>query len=90
MLLVLHIAAALSGIGLSTYALVRPSLLKIRISYFAVMITVLSGTIIIIKDHLGILSVCLSGLLYVGSTIGALTLANRRLAKQSAKISSHR
>jgi hypothetical protein len=82
MLLILHIAAALSGIGLTTYAYVSPSISKIKLSYLMVMLTIASGTAIIIKDHLSILSVCLSGLLYIGFTVSGLIAASRRLARQ--------
>lgn len=82
MLLLVHIIAALGGIGMSTYSFLSPSQAKIRSSYILVMLTVLSGTIIIIKNHLSILSVCLSGLLYIGFTVSGLVAASHRLAKQ--------
>jgi hypothetical protein len=82
MLLVIHVLAALSGIGLSTYSFLSPSLSKIRLSYGLVMLTLASGTVIIIKNHLSILSVCLSGLLYIGFTVSGLVAASHRLAKQ--------
>jgi hypothetical protein len=82
MLLVIHVLAALSGIGMSTYSFLSPSLSKIRFSYGLVMLTLASGTVIIIKNHLSILSVCLSGLLYIGFTVSGLVAASHRLAKQ--------
>jgi hypothetical protein len=86
MLLALHIIAALAGIGMSTYSLLSPSHAKIRASYFMVLLTILSGTIIIIRDHLSIMSVCLSGLLYVGFTVSSLLAASRRLARQEQRL----
>jgi hypothetical protein len=86
MLLVLHILVALSGIVMSSFSLISPSLPKIRFSYGLVMLTVLSGAVIVITKHLSILSVCLSGLLYVGFTVSGLIAASHRLAKQSQKI----
>jgi hypothetical protein len=86
MILVIHIIAALAGIGLSTYSFLSPSIAKIRLSYLAVLLTILSGTIIVIKDHLSILSVCLSGLLYVGFTVSGLVGAQHKLARQTQKI----
>jgi len=85
MLLVLHIIAALGGIGASTYALYQPSVLRIRVSAILVSLTVISGSIIVIKEHLSIMSVCLSGLLYVGYTASALLLSAHRLAKQAKR-----
>jgi hypothetical protein len=82
MLLILHVSAALAGIGMSTYSFISPSLARIRFSFGLVLLTVASGTVIIIKNHLSILSVCLSGLLYIGFTISGLVAASHRLAKQ--------
>ena len=82
MLLVIHILAALGGIGMSTYSFLTPSLAKFRVSYALVMMTFMTGTIIIVKDNLSILSVCLSGLLYIGFTVSGLIAASHRLAKQ--------
>jgi hypothetical protein len=88
MLLVLHIIAALGGIIMTTFSFLSPSLPRIRFSYGLVMLTVLSGTVIIIRDHLSILSVCLSGLLYIGFTVSGLIAAGHRLAHQTEKSSS--
>jgi hypothetical protein len=85
MLLVLHIVAALSGIGLTTYSYLFPSTTKIRVSYGFVLLTIASGSAIIIRDHLSILSVCLSGLLYIGFTVSGLIAASHKLAKQTQK-----
>lgn len=85
MLLVVHIVAALAGIGMSTYSYLSPSLYKIKSSYGLVLLTIASGTVIIIKNHVSILSVCLSGLLYIGFTVSGLVAAQHKLAKQSQK-----
>jgi hypothetical protein len=84
MLLVLHIVAALGGIVMSSYAVLSPSIRKIRLSGGLVFLTVASGTAIIIERHLGLVSACVSGLLYVGFTASALVAAARRLAKENA------
>jgi hypothetical protein len=86
MLLVIHILAALSGIAMTTYSFITPSHSKINISYGLVLATIASGTVIIIKDHLSILSVCLSGLLYIGFTVSGLIAASHRLARQRQSI----
>lgn len=84
MLLLLHIVIAVSGIILSTITYFLPSRNKIRFCSLLVAATVASGTVIIIRQHLSIMSVCLSGLLYIGFTAGALIAASRRLAKDHA------
>lgn len=67
---------------MSSLSLLSPSLSRIRLSYGLVLATVASGTAIVIREHLSILSVCLSGLLYVGFTVSGLIAARRRLARQ--------
>lgn len=52
----------------------------------AVFLTIATGTAIILIKHLSILSVCLSGLLYIGFTVSGLVAASRKLARQTAKI----
>jgi len=89
MLLIIHIFAALAGIGMSTYSYLAPSVSKIRYSYGLVLLTIASGTVIIIKNHVSILSVCLSGLLYIGFTVSGLVAAQHKLAKVESKISKN-
>jgi Ca2+/Na+ antiporter len=86
MLLLAHIVSAVLGIVLSTVSLISPSSYRIRASYLFVLGTIATGTIIIIKDHLSILSVCLSGLLYIGFTVSSLVAASHRLARQRNSI----
>lgn len=86
MLLIFHVIVALAGIGLSTYAYISPAAGKIRLAYGAVLLTIASGTVMTVIDHLSILSVCLSGLLYVGFTVSGLVAAQRKLARQERTI----
>jgi hypothetical protein len=86
MLLLTHIISALLSIAFSTFAFFAPTKDRIRGSYRLVVLTLLSGTIIIIKEHVSLLSVCLSGLLYIGYTVSGLIIASKRLAKQEQKI----
>ncbi|HET7529186.1 MAG TPA: hypothetical protein VFJ84_03090 [Candidatus Saccharimonadales bacterium] len=82
MILIVHILAALGGIVMSSLSLLSPSLSRIRFSYGLVMATIASGTAIVLREHLSIVSVCLSGLLYVGFTVSGLVAARRKLARQ--------
>jgi len=79
MLLALHISAAIAGILTSTYSAIFPSAYKIRLAGGLVILTLLSGTVIIIEKHLGLVSACVSGLIYVGFTAVSLMIASRRL-----------
>jgi hypothetical protein len=86
MILVIHIFAAIAGLVMSTIAFFLPTFIKIKISYYLVFLTIATGTIIVIAEHLSILSVCLSGLLYIGYTVSGLIMASRRLANQNDNI----
>jgi hypothetical protein len=80
MLLLAHIVSAVLGIVLSTVSLISPSSYRRRASYLFVLGTIATGTII------SILSVCLSGLLYIGFTVSSLVAASHRLARQRNSI----
>jgi hypothetical protein len=84
MLLGLHISAALAGIITSSLAFLWPSANKIRLTTGMVALTVLSGTVIVAQRHLGLVSACISGLLYIGFTSVSLLLAARRLSTQKS------
>lgn len=71
---------------MSSFSFIAPSLPRIRLSYGLVLATIASGTAIVIRDHSSILSVCLSGLLYVGFTVSGLIAAQRKLARQEHSI----
>ena len=71
---------------MSSLSFLFPSAQRIRSSYGLVLATIASGTAIIIREHLSIVSVCLSGLLYVGFTVSWLTAAQRKLARQKQEI----
>jgi hypothetical protein len=68
---------------LTTAAFFKPSQTKIKASFALVLTTLTTGTIIIVKDHVSILSVCLSGLLYIGFNLAGLVYATHKLARQT-------
>jgi hypothetical protein len=80
MLLLLHIIAALSGLVVSTYSLIAPSTNKIRLAGGLVILTFISGTVVVLQRHSNLMSACVSGIVYIGFTSCSLYLAARRLS----------
>ena len=85
-LLIFHITVALSGVALSSYSFFRPDLLKIRLTYILVGMTLISGSWLVVVTHAPILSGCLSGLAYVGIALVGLVPARHKLARQTRQM----
>jgi hypothetical protein len=69
-LLLTHIAIALSSVIWATFVAVRPSFKKIYASYGLIAATLSTGTVLVVLSSRPILSSCLMGLVYaVGMTI---------------------
>ena len=79
MVLFLHISCALGSLLFASYSVLRPSLVTIRISFVGMLLTIGSGVYITIISHAHILSVCISGLAYVGAVSALLSVARTRL-----------
>lgn len=85
MILPIHIIAALGGLLWSTAALVAPSRSKIQATYCLTLLTIASGTYLVITQHSSILHGCLTGLVYTGFTTSGALAGSYRLARASAK-----
>jgi hypothetical protein len=84
MILVLHIAVALSSVVCSSLGFFIPSKFKLVATYILIGLTLISGTFLVITTHAPVLQSCVSGLVYV-SIVSAGTLAMRRkLANRQA------
>jgi hypothetical protein len=86
MILIFHIIIALTSVVASTYAFISPSKTKIRASYGLVILTIASGTYLVISTHAGMLSSCITGLIYVGVVSLNLGVARHRLAEQKVRV----
>jgi hypothetical protein len=86
MILLIHLCAAIASLIGATLALVSPAIIRIKLCYFLVSITLLSGTYLVISQRAHILSACLSGLIYVGLVFGLLAGAKLRLVSAKEKI----
>jgi len=85
MLLLAHVIIALSGLVSSTYAVIDPSVSKLRISYGLVLATIASGTVLVISTHAKLLSACITGLVYIGVALSLILSAQHRLVTDKIK-----
>jgi hypothetical protein len=79
MLLVTHILIALTSIAFSSLAFFAPSRLKLQASYGLVAATLVSGTWLVLSTGSPLLSSCMTGLVYLAASMGALIMARRKL-----------
>ena len=83
--LITHIAIALGGLAFTLFTLVVPSRLKIKGSYMMALLTLVSGTVLVVVSKAGILKTCLTGLAYLSLMLVGIYAAERRLAYAEAR-----
>ena len=83
MLVVLHVGIALASLIYAGYVFFSPSKAKLYGAYALVAATLASGTALVIATHTSLLSVCATGLLYLGVVSAGLIASHRKLAKQA-------
>jgi hypothetical protein len=79
MVLILHVLCALFSIGLAALAFFMPSKLKIRLSQTLVLLTLSSGIYLVASAHANMISVCISGLIYIIIVSFEIVYANNKL-----------
>lgn len=79
MLLVTHILIALTSMAFSGLTVFMPSRTRLRVSYGLIAATLASGTWLVLATRSPLLSACVSGLVFLGISTGAMILAQRRL-----------
>lgn len=84
MILILHIAIALSSIILSTYAFFAPSKRLLGSSYGLVGLTFVSGFYLVYMVPSHVMEACTTGLVYLAIVSLALIAARQKLATQQA------
>lgn len=82
MVLLLHIAVALSSIVFSAFTLFMPSKIKVRISQGLTAATLASGTYLVISMKTNMLRACMTGLVYLAVVSFMIVMANRKLAAE--------
>lgn len=84
MILVLHIAIALTNLIQTGFLLFAPSQKKLTSTYVLLGGTIASGTYLIVTKPAHMMQTCVEGLLFIGFTVGGIVVAKRRLAKETA------
>ena len=83
MILVIHVAVVLASLIYTGFVYFSPSKVKIYGSYALISATLISGGVLTYTTHSPLLSVCLTGLFYLGVVGAGILAAHRKLAKQS-------
>lgn len=83
MLLPIHITIALLSLIYTAFVYFSPSRAKIRGSYVLALLTVASGTWLIIDHPAHMMQACVTGLAYLGAMLFGIVMARQKLAKES-------
>ncbi len=83
-LLISHIIIALTGIGITTILLLKPSEKKLNTSFLFLVGTLTTGTILVLSTPGHMLQSCVMGIIYTAFVVGGISIAKRRLAKKHA------
>ena len=82
MLLLIHILIAFSSLLTAGFAWLRPSSLRLNVSYGLVLMTVITGTVLTFQLPSHLLQSCVAGLMYLGAVFTAIIAARSKLAQE--------
>jgi len=80
MVLIFHIFLAVASLISAAAGFVAPSANKMRASYALTLLTLGSGTYLVLSTHARLVSSCLAGIVYLGVVFGVIAGARRKLA----------
>ncbi len=80
MILVVHIIAAVSSMGVATLAFLVPTRTKINSSYILAVFTLLSGTYLVVSTHANVIRACIMGIIYFSIVSVLILVAQKKLA----------
>jgi len=83
MILIFHIAVAISGIIASTLSAFSPSHKKIYVTYSLVGLTFVTGGYLVLSKPGHLVQSCMTGLVYLAVALSGVLTAHYRLSKQS-------
>ncbi len=81
MVLIFHIAIALTSVIFTTVGIFSPSRFKINLSYALATLTLSSGTYLVIVSHASLIRACFTGIVYLAIVFSGIFSAQHRLAK---------
>lgn len=79
MILMLHIAIAISSVIFALYTLASPSSQKMKASFALVGVTIATGTYMVWIEPAHMMQACVSGLTYITVVLVALAASQRKL-----------
>ncbi|HWZ65435.1 MAG TPA: heme o synthase [Patescibacteria group bacterium] len=82
MILVLHIAVALSSVIYTGYTYFKPSKTKLLVSYGLIAGMLATGTALVITKPSHLMSACVDGLAYLAIVLTGIALARQKLAQE--------
>lgn len=85
MILPIHIIIALASVGAATFAFARPSKLALYASSALVVLTLATGTYLVMSLHAPLVQACTTGLAYLACVSTGIAGAWYRLARQTTK-----
>ena len=85
MILLLHVVIAISTVGFSGIALIKPTKTKLYSSYSLAIATFLTGGYLVIVSRAHLVSSCIIGLVFLGVVGSMLFAASKRLVSVGVK-----
>lgn len=79
MIIILHILIAIASIVSATYGYIRPTNRNLQISYALIVMTFMSGFILVWSEPAQILRTCLSGITYLAIVSVGVFLTRRKI-----------
>ena len=83
MILVLHIAVAVSSLVFAALTYVSPSKSKVKAQYGLIAATLATGTVLVLSTGSHLMSACISGLAYLSAVSVFVFASKRKLSKQN-------
>lgn len=80
-MLILHIIIALSSLGLSAYAVAKPSRSKLQTTYALVALTLLTGVGLVVVNPAHLPQACGSGIVYLCFALTGIGVSRYRLGQ---------
>jgi hypothetical protein len=85
MMVLIHVLIAVSSLLFTVITFLKPSKTRLRIVQTLIVSTLASGTYLVINTHSNMVSVCFSGLMYLGFVSTLLMFADYKLVIQNTK-----
>jgi heme o synthase len=79
MILLFHIAVALSSLAYTTYIVFAPTRARLRGAYTLAGLTLASGTYLVVSRPTHIMQACITGIVYLSAIAAGIVLARNRL-----------